>query len=476
MVDRGQTALVVLKREDGDLQGQLYRALRARILSGHLRAGTGLPSTRRLAASLGLARATVVGAYERLQAEGYLLNAPGKASRVADIILPRTKPAPRTTIAQSVSIPELPPALTPLEPGIPDLTSFPAALWGRLLAAQARHLTETGLGYAEPYGMKALREAILAHISITRGVMATPEQVLLFPSTRTAIALISRVVLRRYPQGAAPVWVEDPAYPSARQILHHAGGSLIPVPVDHAGLNPSHEAGLPAPRLIYVTPSHQYPTGVTMSLARRLTLLEHARQSNAIILEDDYDSEFQFNGQPIAALQGIDPSDCVAYLGTLSKVLAPGLRLAYAIVPHQLLEEVRQLVKLEGITVSFHTQAAFLNFLRDGHFGAHIKRMTAHYAVRMAAFRAAIQQFCAASIDPGPGSGGLQLALWFKDQTIDDKAIAASMHRLGYAPSSLSGMYLGPGRAGLLCGISRIFPQQAPRIAGNLAALLTGSD
>ena len=474
MADRGQTALVALKREEGDLQGQLYRALRARILSGHLQAGTGLPSTRRLAVSLGLARATVVGAYERLQAEGYLLNAPGKASRVADIILPRAKPALRATTARFESAPE--PAPAQLEPGVPDLTSFPAALWGRLLASQARRLTATELGYSQPFGMKALREAILAHIAITRGVMATPEQVLLFPSTRTAIALIARVVLRRYPQGSAPVWVEDPAYPSARQILHHAGGCLIPVPVDNTGFDPERAAGLPAPKLIYVTPSHQYPTGVTMSLARRLTLLERARQSNAIILEDDYDSEFQFNGQPIAALQGIDPSDCVAYLGTLAKVLAPGIRLAYAIVPHRLLEEVSQLVKLEGITVSLHTQAAFLSFLRDGHFGAHIKRMTLHYAARMAAFRASIQQLCVSSITPGPGSGGLQLALWFKDQTIDDKAIAAAMHRLGHAPAPLSSMYSGPGQKGLLCGIARLVPQQAPRIASDLAALLVGAD
>lgn len=466
MARLGQTALVTLTRAAGDLQGQLYHALRARILSGHLQAGTQLPSTRALAASLGLARATVVGAYERLQAEGYLLSSPGAASRVADIILPLATPNRRAMPASAAPEPVRLPAQ--LEPGIPDLTTFPAAQWGRLLAAQARRLTDAALGYAQPFGMPALREAILAHIAIARGVVATSDQVVLFPSTRTAIALLARVVLHGHAGKAAPVWVEDPVYPSARWSLHYAGGRLVPVPVDHAGLNPELVRDDAAPRLIYVTPSHQYPTGVTMSLARRLALLERARQSGAFILEDDYDSEFRFNGQPIAALQGIDPSDCVAYLGTLSKVLAPGVRLAYAVVPHRLLAEVKQAVRLEGIEVSLHTQAAFLSFLREGHFSAHIKRMTGHYAARMAAFRAAVQRVCAGSIEPGPGSGGLQLALWFKNQALDDHEIASALHRLGYAPAALSRMYLGPAKPGLLCGIARLVPDQADKIATDI--------
>ena len=471
MKGAGPAALVALNREAGDLQGQLYRTLRARILGGGLPAGARLPSTRQLAVSLGVARATVVAAYERLLAEGYVVNAAGKASRVANIV-PPVAPALRLAMPP-VRASALMRTPNRLEPGVPDLASFPAALWGRLLASQARRMAVAQLGYGGAVGDPALSEAILAHISITRGVVAVPEQVLLFPSTRTALAVIARVVLQRHASGCAPVWVEDPAYERARLIFQAAGGHLVPVPVDSAGLDVERASAFPAPALIYVTPSHQYPTGVTMSLNRRLQLLEWARQSGALILEDDYDSEFQFDGRPIAALQGIDQADCVAYLGTFSKVLAPGLRLAYAVLPRPLLAQVRQAVEREGIAVSAHIQAAFLVFLRDGHFGAHIKRMTAHYAARMAAFRSAILHFGDTSIEPGPGTGGLQLALWFKDHGLDDKAVAASLRLRGYAPTPLSTMYEQEGRPGLLCGIASLPPDQAPEAARAIADLVS---
>ncbi|GAN82013.1 MocR-like pyridoxine biosynthesis transcription factor PdxR [Acidocella aminolytica] len=474
MSGQSQTALVTLNRDAGDLQGQLYRALRARILGGGLRAGTRLPSTRQFAVSLGVARATVVGAYERLHAEGYLLSAAGKASRVANIVPPKA-PVQRPIRTAHTSVPKQVLCPSQLAPGVPDLTSFPSALWGRLQGAETRRLVEAALGYGAPFGLPALKEAILAHISVTRGVAATPEQIVLFPSARTAIAVIARAVMRCSTRESASVWIEDPAYPKARQILHAAGGQLVPIPVDHWGLDPEQVAHLPPPCLIYVTPSHQYPTGVTMSLARRLRLLEFARQSGAFILEDDYDSEFQFDGRPIAALQGIDPAGRVAYIGTLSKVLAPGVRLAYAVLPQSLLAEIQQALSQEGLAVSVHVQATFLAFLRDGYFGAHIKRMTERYATRMKAFRAAIERFCSTYVQPGPGAGGLQLALWFKDQGINDNAIAEALTHYGYAPEPLSSMYLGPSRSGLLCGIASLLPDQAPIIASDIATVLSSS-
>lgn len=469
-----QTAFVTLNREAGDLQGQLYHEIRGRILNGGLSAGVRLPSTRHLAASLGIARATVVAAYERLQAEGYVLNEAGKASRVANI-------APPLAAQKHPKPPTAPPLSTPptqlprhLEPGVPDLTSFPSALWGRLLASGARHMPPALLGYASPSDFPALKEAILAHIALRRGVVALPEQVVLFPSTRTAIALIARVAMRRPSPNPACVWVEDPAYPSAKRILQAEGGHLVPIAVDDSGLDIEQTSTLPAPRLIYVTPSHQYPTGATMSLPRRLQLLERAQQNRALILEDDYDSEFQFNGRPIAALQGIDHAGCVAYLGTLSKVLAPGVRLAYAVVPQSLLAEVQNEAALTGIAVSTHIQAAFLTFLREGHFGAHIKRMTTHYAARMAAFRSAIVQLCPQSLTPGPGTGGLQLALWFNNPSFNDQAIAAALRRHLYAPAPLSSMYgdAALAKPGLLCGIANLPVEQATLAASTIARLI----
>jgi GntR family transcriptional regulator/MocR family aminotransferase len=458
---------VALDRAAGDLEGQVYRGLRARILGGTLAPGRALPSTRSLAASLGLARSTIVGAYERLKAEGFLESAAGSATRVAAIAPPlgaaaaRVRPQPEAR--------EEP--LLPLRPGVPDLASFPRALWGRLLAARARMLGADDLGYGAPLGLAALREAILGHIAISRGVVAESDQLFLFPSTRAAIALIARLTLTE----GDVAWIEEPAYPSAQRILAEAGARLLPMPCDDAGIRTDPAA--PPPRLIYVTPSHQYPTGVTMSLARRLALLEAASRHGALILEDDYDSEFQFDGKPIAALQGIDRAGVVAYLGTLSKVLAPGVRLAYAVVPRSLAERLGRMIQLQGQAVPVHIQSAFLEFLHEGHFRAHIRRMTPLYAARMAAFRAAATMACGEAALPGPGTGGLQLALWFRDVTLDDRVVVERLRGAGYGPQPLSSMYLGAGRPGLLCGIAGLAPEAAGRAARAIAqAIRTVSD
>lgn len=458
-------APLALNREAGDLEGQVYRALRARILGGALAPSQALPSTRALAASLGLARATVVGAYERLKAEGFLEGRPGAATRIAALAAPLgSTPRPPVPAARQEEGP-----LLPLTPGVPDLASFPRALWGRLLATRARRLGVEELGYGAPLGLTALREAILGHIAISRGVAAEPEQLFLFPSTRMAIVTLARLSLRH----GDVAWIEEPAYPSARLILAEAGARLVPLPCDEAGMRL--EDGAPAPRLIYVTPSHHYPTGVTMSLARRLALLQAALRHDALILEDDYDSEFQFDGRPIAALQGIDRTGRVAYLGTLAKTMAPGLRLAYAVVPRPLCAPLTETIRLRGLAVPVHVQAAFLDFLREGHFRAHLRRMTPLYATRMRAFRAAVQAECGAAIAPGPGTGGLQLALRFRDRAVDDQAVAMRLQAAGYGAQPLSAMYLGQPSPGLLCGIAGLRPEAAPAAARAIArACLSG--
>ncbi|GAB0116024.1 MocR-like pyridoxine biosynthesis transcription factor PdxR [Acidisoma sp. 7E03] len=458
-------APLALDRAAGDLEGQVYRGLRSRILSGALAAGQAVPSTRALAASLGLARATVLAAYERLKAEGFLEARPGGATRIAAIATPlgrdQRRAAPRRLESEAPTL--------PLTPGVPDLASFPRALWGRLLATRARRMGAEALGYGAPLGLPALRDAILGHIAISRGVAAEPEQLFLFPSTRMAIAILARLTLTR----GDTAWIEEPAYPSAQRLLAEAGARLVPLPCDEAGLRL--EAQAPPPRLIYVTPSHQYPTGVTMSLPRRLALLEAAQRHGALILEDDYDAEFQFDGRPIAALQGIDRAGTVAYLGTLAKTMAPGLRLAYAVVPLPLCAPLAKMMRLQGLAVPMHVQAAFLEFLREGHFRAHLRRMTPLYAARMQAFRAAVQEVCGSRIAVGPGTGGLQLALWFRDGTTEDEQIAATLRTRGYGPQPLSAMHLGLARPGLLCGIAGLMPEAAPAAARAIAqALVSG--
>jgi len=410
-----------------------------------------------------------VVAYERLKAEGYLEATMGAASRVAAFARP---PLQGQATAAAPSPPptdedEDRAAAGPFEPGVPDLSSFPHAAWARCLGARARSLRVHDLGYGEACGIRELREAILDHVSSTRGVAASPGQVLVLPSTRAAIDLMARLLLR---PGVTPgnAWIEEPGYPAAQAILRAAGADLVPVPCDGDGIDVAALSG-PPPRLIYVTPSHQYPTGATMSLARRLALLDVARTSGAVVLEDDYDSEFQYASRPIAALQGIDRNGVVAYLGTFSKVLAPGLRVAYAIVPPRLAAEAAAALRLRGAYVPIHVQAALADFIREGGLRAHVRRMTTVYAARMAATVAALRRHCSHVLDVGDGAGGLQLAAWFRSPGIDDRAVAARLNAGGLALRAMSDFHLGPPRPGLLLGIAAALPDETDRVARRIA-------
>jgi GntR family transcriptional regulator/MocR family aminotransferase len=465
-------AWLILDRDAGDLAGQVYRAIRDRILGGQLQPGQKLPATRALSAAVSVARATIVEAYERLRAEGYLEATAGTASRVASFAGPLLAgQAPRQL--EPVAPPATPPPTLAMTPGVPDLARFPHATWGRILGARARSLRLHDLGYGEPAGIAALRESILAHVALTRGVVASAEQVVILPSTKAAIRLLADLLLAG-PQAQETVWIEDPGYPTAQHLFAKTGAALVPVPVDAAGIDIA-RAPAGRPRLIYVTPSHQYPTGVTMTLARRLSLLDFARASGAVILEDDYDSEFQFDTQPIASLQGIDRHGVVAYLGTLSKVLAPGLRVAYAILPLRLMTEAAKAVALQGVSVPVHIQAALADFLREGHLRAHIRRMTPIYAARMAEVAAALRYHCGDRLALGPGTGGLQLAARFCEPAIDDQAIARQLVGRGFGPQALSSMYLSDARAGLLLGIARLMPGEADAAAQVINGALTGA-
>lgn len=442
--------------------------MRDRILSGHTAAGQRLPSTRALAASLGVARSTIVNAYERLKAEGYLESTAGAASRVALLSM---------SPIGGGRTPSLPPSAAPppanemlLEPGVPDLSDFPHAVWARYLASRARALRIHDLGYGDACGIHDLREAIVQHLAATRGVAALPEQVLIVPSTRVAIDLLASFRLRTHGNDIA--WVEEPGYPAAKSLLRAAGARVVPVPCDESGIDVSRAEG-PKPRLIYVTPSHQYPTGATMSLQRRLALLEMAHACGALVLEDDYDSDFQYGSRPIAALQGIDRHDVVAYLGTFSKILAPGLRVAYVIVPFWLVADASSALRMRGAAVSIHIQAALADFIRDGRLRVHLRQMNAKYAERMMATVQALTRHCGSILEVGSGSGGLQLATWFRDAAAEDETIAAALRLHGLAPQSMSRFHLNAPRPGLLFGIARVAPDGIDGVISKLGRLLT---
>ena len=460
-----------MDRASGDLEGQIYRLVRERILRGQLLPAQRLPSTRSLAKALGVARSTVVNAYERLKTEGYLEASAGSACRVS----PLAKAPFQERIRQRVVAPLASGGAETVSqwfaPAVPDLAGFPHAAWARCLGARARSLRIHDLSYAQASGLAALRAAILDHIGATRGVVARPEQLLVLPSTRAAIDVLSSLVFSKEAAASKIAWVEDPGYPAAKALLGAAGATLVPVPCDSEGLRLDDIGGLP-PRIIYVTPSHQYPTGVTMSLARRMALLAAAKTHAALVLEDDYDSEFQYGSRPIASLQGIDRNDVVAYLGTFSKTLAPGLRVAYAVVPQSLLSAASEAQLLRGAVVPIHVQAALADFIGEGRFRAHLRQMNTLYAARMAATVDALRRHLGQVLQIGEGTGGLQLATWFHDDRVDDCAIAAALNEQGFAMRPMSSFYLGRARPGLLFGIAQVAIEDVDDLAARIRKII----
>ncbi len=459
-----------LDRSGGDLSGQIYRSLRDRILLGQLPAGHKLPSTRALAASLEVARSTAVEAYERLKSEGYIEASAGAATRVAALerMRPERQRDDRAPLEEARS--DRPSYRGLFRPGVSDVSDFPHGAWSRHLASSSRSLRSHHLGYENPTGIGELREAILEHISTTRGVVAEPGQVMIVPSTRAAIDMLARAMLRR--SGRKTAWMEDPGYSAARLLLDDAGADIVPVPCDEQGIDVSRVEG-PQPALIYVTPSHQYPTGATLSLPRRLALLEAARRHQSLVVEDDYDSDFQYGSRPIAALQGIDRAEVVAYIGTFSKVLAPGLRVAYVVVPRWLVPEASEALHRRGVAVATHIQAALADFINEGRLRAYLRRMNQQYAERMALMTDMLERRFAGRLAVSGGNGGLQLGAWFCDQTVDDRAFVAKANALGYGLMPMSGFFIGKADPGILFGISQAETAAVQRLAADLDRILS---
>lgn len=463
-------AWLVLDPGAGPLESQIHRAIRERVLTGQLAAGDRLPASRALARALGVARSTIVLAYDRLRAEGFLTARAGSATHVAALPAPprhgpdTPPPAPSPGAGRPETVPDA------LRPGLPDLAAFPHALWARCLGARARAGRLIDLGYGgRAAGAPELRAAILSHIRSTRGVVATPEQIVIVPSIRVAVDAVAHVTLS--PTDDPVAWVEEPGYIPIQTILKAAGARLVPLPCDDEGMDVA-RAPSPPPRLICVTPSHQYPTGADMTLRRRLAVLARAHASGAVVLEDDYDSEFQYDTRPVAALQGIDRTGSVAYLGTFSKILAPGLRVAYAVLPPRLVAPVADFLSGRGIAVPIHLQLALADFITDGHLRAHIRRMNTLYARRMAGALAALRHHCDGVLTPGPGTGGLQLSACFTDATRDDRVIARHLWSQGLGVRPLSDYYLGPAHPGLLLGIASATPEAMDRAAQVIRACL----
>lgn len=424
------------------LHRQLYDALRAAILGGSLKPGTRLPATRALAETLGVSRNTVIGAFEQLYAEGYIEGRTGSGTFVSPALpddmlhVPQQAQPQRDRERRSglskrgvllaatpVSQSSGPALVQAFRPGIPALDHFPFEIWSRLMQQRWRRPPAELLTYGSPMGYQPLREAIAAYVQAARGVRCEPEQVIVVAGSQQGLDLAARVLL----DPGDSVWVEDPGYLGARGALLAAGARLVPLPVDTEGLSVA--AGVsacPEARMAYVTPSHQYPLGVTMSLARRLALLDWASHAGAWVLEDDYDSEYRYAGRPLLALQGLDSEHRTIYLGTFSKVLFPALRLGYLVVPHTLADAFGAARALADRHAPSIDQAVLADFMHNGHFTRHIRRTRALYAERQAILVEYATRQLAGLIDIGPAEAGMHVVGWLpegsSDQAVSQRA------------------------------------------------------
>lgn len=463
------------------LQRQLYAALRGAILEGRLAPGVRLPGTRPLAESLDVSRTTVALVFDQLRAEGYLQGLARTGTFVARVLpdahlrvaavragarsrrasgetvvattgtaAPASLTSQRGAMLASLSITSSPmhgsTGARAFRLGTPALDHFPLQLWGRLLARRWRRLTAAQLAYAEPHGHPPLRAAIADYVAQARAVVCEPEQVIVVSGAQQAFDLCARVLLD--PGDVAAV--EDPGYRGTRGALLAAGAVLAPIPVDADGLEVARLEALPvAPRLACVTPSHQFPLGVTLSAARRLALLQWARHHRSWVVEDDFDSEYRFRGRPLPSLQGMDHDGRVVYVGTFSKTLFPALRLGYLIAPPALVEPFARARAVLDRHPSSLEQAVLADFIAEGHFARHVRRMRGLYAERQETLLRLLAERASAWLEAEPVDAGMHLVGWLREG-LDDAMLAARALARGVVASPLGALSIAPAARGAL--------------------------
>ena len=476
------------RRAREPLHRQIYNAYRTAIVECALRPKDRIPSTRTLAVELGLSRIPVLNAYAQLLAEGYFESRIG-AGTVVSSTLPDQIPQPlRTPAATGVRrsprpvsqaslalpsmrgiLPWLGGRLGAFSVGQPALDHFPVKIWSRLVVRRSRNLSVASMHYSDPMGSRDLREAVATYLRTARGVRCEAEQIMIVSGSQLALEIATRVLLDR----GSRVWMEEPGYQFARNVFALNGCRIIPVPVDEEGLNVG--AGIRRcrnARAVLVTPSHQYPTGVTMSASRRLQLLDWAQKTGSWIIEDDYDSEFRFDSMPIASLQGLDRGSQVVYIGTFSKVLFPSLRLGYLVIPPDLIDRFLSVRLTIDIGPPTFLQTVLADFIREGHFSRHIRRMRLLYRERRSALFESIKKDLGLPVDVAGEQAGLHLSLTLppglRDQEISERA---SRHGLWLAP--LSTCYVErPAPQGFILGFSNTPASEIPRGVKKMSKIL----
>ncbi|MGO4761941.1 PLP-dependent aminotransferase family protein [Cupriavidus sp. 2KB_3] len=444
------------------LASQIYRQLRAGILDGRLAPGERLPSTRELATQLGVSRKTTLDVFERLTAEGYLRSRTGEGTFVAATMTRRGNVPTHATALQPAdplweSMPDaLPMRQEGVSPeydfmgGVTEKRLFPFDQWRRCVSHAVRVQARAPAGYRDPAGEPELRLAVSRYLAFSRAVVSNWHDVIMTQGAQQALNLLGRVVLRP----GDVVAMEDPGYPPARMSFTAAGARVVPVPVDADGIVVS---ALPADaRIVYVTPSHQFPLGMPMSLERRLALLDWAQRRGALIVEDDYDGEFRFEGRPMDSLKSLDHDGVVAYVGTFSKTIFPELRIGYVIPPASLAQALRRAKQTGDWHSCTLTQTALAKFMLDGYFAKHLRRMHKEYAARRAALLRWLDNELSPWLASLPTAAGIHLVAEIRPNGMKAPDEAAFIAQAGAASIGLygiGGMFAGrPPRAGLLMG------------------------
>jgi len=464
-----------------------YEELRAAILEGRLKPGARLPATRDLVEQHRLSRATVVSAFEQLKSEGYVEGKVGAGTYVSQVLpdeLLQVGRVSREGIARGrrVAWSAYAQRLKAFPGGEPRTTrafranqaaldAFPTSLWAQVAARRLRRVSTRLLAGGEALGYRPLREAVTEYLNTSRGVKCSTEQVMIVSGVQEALERAAHLLL----DPGDPVWVEEPGYPGAAIVFHAAGAKIFPVPVDSEGLDPElGERKWGRAKLIYVTPAHQFPLGVTMSLRRRLALLEWARRSRTLIFEDDYDSEYRYSGRPIPALQGLDRAGSVIFAGSFNEVLFPALRLAYLIVPSGMVDRFAAAQSVSMRHAPMIDQAVLCDFITEGHFARHIRRMRELYAERLSVFLDCARRRLDGMLEVPDVEAGLQTVGWLQSGISGDRAAeAAAKNDVEVVPLS-SYALRALKRDGLILGFAAVDARELRRGVEQLARALEG--
>jgi GntR family transcriptional regulator/MocR family aminotransferase len=463
----------------------LYEQLRTSILDGRLRPGARLPATRDFAEAYKLSRTTIITAFEQLKSEGYVEGRIGSGTYVSKVLpeqllevgsLRQEARLRHRRIALSAYARRLQPLrwrpaqpVRAFRPNQAALDLFPTTLWAQVAARRLRRVSARLLAGGETLGYRPLREAVAEYLNTSRGVKCTADQVLIVSGAQEGLDRTARLLLNP----GDPAWMEEPGYPGAAAVLRAAGAKTCGVPVDAEGLDL--ERGLrrwPRPKLVYVTPAHQFPLGVTMSLRRRLALLEWARKAGVLIFEDDYDSEYRYSGRPVPALQGLDRAGVVIFGGSFSAVMFPAMRLGYLVVPPEMVD-----VFASAQSVSTHHppllgQAVLRDFITEGHFARHIRRMREVYAERLGVLLKAARERLHGLVEISNVEAGLQTIGWLREGVLaEDVTAAAAKKNVEVIP--LRRYAFGRARGnGIVLGFAAVEPRELRRGVEELASVL----